>query len=118
MHIQVSDETSLMLFENKRTEYRGLTLSDFDIADWHKYADVLNVVKIRDDMIEDYVLFRGGLVIFLMEHVEAVYHRNGLRQFQARLEQEGFQSGKYDSDRKKGRRFSRGKSKGCKACGH
>lgn len=118
MFIQVSDEASLMLFENVRTEYRGLTMSDFDISEWHKYANVLNIVKLRDDMIDDYVAFVGGQVIFAFEHVEAVYHRNGLRQFQARLEQAGQrQSNPTTSKRRSKGPFGKKSPKGCKACG-
>jgi hypothetical protein len=117
MFIQVSDEASLMLFENVRTEYQGLMMSDFDASAWTKWANVLNVVKLRDDMVDDYVTFRGPLVFFTIDHVEAVYHRNGLRNFQIRLEQSGNHR-EHPKTRKTGRRgiFSRKKTGGCRAC--
>jgi hypothetical protein len=117
MFVQVSDETSLALFAGISSEYKGLTISDFDIVDWHRYADVLNVVKLRDDMLEHHVAFKDQIAYFGLQHVQAVYHRNGLGLYESRVEQI-VQNRITQQDVKKSRVGRRQRSSGCSACKH
>jgi len=117
MFIQVSDETSLSLFAGVNSEYKGLMISDFDVSEWHMYADVLNVVKLRDDMVEQHVAFKGHMAFFGLQHVQAVYHRNGLGLYKTHLEQTAENKANFEMQ-KSSRRGRRQKTTSCSSCGH
>lgn len=77
MILIVNDEVSISLFRGFNGDYVGVKTETFTSDNWHEVADVVNLVKLRDDLAR-YVSTAGPTVSFQRQHVEAVYHRNGL----------------------------------------
>lgn len=77
MILIVNDEVSISLFKGFNSNYVGVKTETFTSDNWHEVADVINLVKLRDDLSR-YVSTAGPTVSFQRQHVEAVYHRNGL----------------------------------------
>jgi hypothetical protein len=77
MFMIITDEASINIFRGFNSNYSGYLTDEIDAENWHEVANVINLVRIRPDL-ERFVSVTGNVGVFQLQHVEAVYHRNGL----------------------------------------